>query len=160
MTHGGAVRTVPEPYDAEVAAARMALRNAYVALLLACPFTRGAQLVDSMIWADTTYSVIAALRAHLARLEREASAAPTSKGEAPKSERRSAKLSALENVLRDLRRFISEELAFYESLAARLVRLFDLHEARPIAEGLGLLRGTENEGTVTPEALALAQVPA
>lgn len=160
MTHGGAVRTVPEPYDAEVAAARMALRNAYVALLLACPFTRGAQLVDSMIWADTTYSVIAALRAHLARLEREASAAPTSKGEAPKSERRSAKLSALENVLRDLRRFISEELAFYESLAARLVRLFDLHEARPIAEGLGLLRGTENEGTATPEALALAQVPA
>ena len=74
-THSGAVRTVPEPYDAEVAAARMALRNAYVALLMACPFTRGAQLVDSMIWADTTYSVIAALRAHLARLEHEAGAA-------------------------------------------------------------------------------------
>lgn len=159
-THSGAVRTVPEPYDAEVAAARMALRNAYVALLMACPFTRGAQLVDSMIWADTTYSVIAALRAHLAHLEHEAGAAPTSKGDAPKSERRSAKLSALERVLRDLRRFIGEELAFYESLAARLVRLFDLHEARPIVEGLGLLRGAADDATATPEALALAQVPA
>lgn len=159
-THSGAVRTVPEPYDAEVAAARRALRQAYVALLIACPFTRGAQLVDSMIWADTTYSVIAALRAYLARLEREASAAPTSKGDAPKSERRSAKLHGLEQVLRDLHRFIGEELVFYESLAARLVRLFDLHEARPIVEGLGLLRGGGEEGTASPETMELAQVPA
>ncbi|WFD28779.1 hypothetical protein MNAN1_003794 [Malassezia nana] len=159
-TNSGDVRSVPEPYDAEVVAARMALRHAYVALLLACPFTRGAQLVDSMIWADTTYSVIAALRGRLARLEREASAAPFSKGDAPKSERRSAKLSAFERVLRDLRRFIGEELAFYETLVARLIRLFDLVEARPMAEGLGLLRGASDEGTASPEALALAQVPA
>ena len=62
---------VYDPYHGPVVKARQALRAVYVALLLSYPFTRAAQLVDSMIWSDTTYSVVSYLRGRLAKTQQE-----------------------------------------------------------------------------------------
>ena len=103
-THDAAVRLAPEPLEGDVRAARSALRDTYLALVFTCPFTRAAQGVEATMWADTTHAEVAALRAHLARLEREAAEAPPGRRQldalgaethTPKSARRSAKLSLI-----------------------------------------------------------------
>ncbi|WFD32733.1 hypothetical protein MSPP1_003784 [Malassezia sp. CBS 17886] len=146
-THTGTPRTVPAPFEADVRQARSALRATYLALLFTCTFTRAAQHVDTMLWNDTTYSVISSFRHHLTGLEKQVAAAPAHKSATgcdgddvhpPKAARRSARVAEYQRMLSSIHRFLDEERAFWESLAARIVRMFDVDEGRAIVASLGI----------------------
>ncbi|KAL4399492.1 hypothetical protein ACI68E_003873 [Malassezia pachydermatis] len=166
-TSTGTPRSIARPWDTDVAAARSALRASYVALLLSCTFTRAAQLVDTMIWSDTTYCFISTMRASLARLERQAQQAPTSKGDAPKQDRKSAKLKAYQTTMDDLLRFIDDESAFYAALLMQITRLFQLDELQDMLTTLRLqdVSGVQasdltTPSTLRPDMLEAAHMPA
>lgn len=157
-THAGCARVVPDVFDADIVAARASLRAGYVGLLLSCPFTRAAQNVDTMIWSDTSYRMISWMRTYLAAQDKDADAAPTSKRDAPKAERRSHKRAEVRRVQDDLLHFLSDEVTFYEQLAARLVRMWALDELAPLMERLGWADAAP-EAPTAPQ-LELARVPA
>lgn len=144
FTQTGTARPGPAPFDMEVQFARDTLRRTYVSLLFTCPWTREARNADVLAWNHTTYVVIAAFREQIARLEKDAQHAPSKRGAAPKSERRSAKMHEYERARRDLRRFLDAEIAAWERLAVQLVRVFALRDARPVLHRLHL-RDTDTE---------------
>lgn len=117
-----------DPSDAAVVQARQALRTVYMALLRTCTFTRAAQLVDTMIWYDTTYNVISYLRTRLVHAERQVTNAPSGKGRSPKRERRSAKASDHKRLQQQLLQFIDQELAYYAETVGCLVQRYALDE--------------------------------
>jgi len=165
-THDAAVRLAPEPLEGDVRAARSALRDTYLALVFTCPFTRAAQGVEATMWADTTHAEVAALRAHLAALEREAAEAPPGRRQldalgaethTPKSARRSAKVHEYERQLDTLRQFLGEEHAFWAAFAARVVRLFGVDEAAAVLRGAGITDVDDGpRGSAAPGAGACA----
>lgn len=120
----------PAPLDPRVRRARTALRNTYVTLLLTCTFDRSAVNVESLLWAETTYNEIAIFRAMLGKIEGECGAKRT---------------NAYRRALRDLRRFLAEEQAFWAQLCGRIVRMFSLDEARDVLAGLGIVMGEEGQ---------------
>ena len=168
-THDGAVRLAPEPLEGDVRAARSALRDTYLALVFTCPFTRAAQGVEATMWADTTHAEVAALRAHLAALEREAAEAPPGRRQldalgaethTPRSARRSAKVHEYERQLDTLRQFLGEEHAFWAAFAARVVRLFGVDEAAAVLRGAGITDVDDGpRGPAEPGSAPAAQAP-
>lgn len=138
FSHAGTARPGPAPFEMEAQFVRGALRNTYLSLLFTCAFQRTAHNVDVLVWNDTTYIVISAFREQLARLEKEAASAQTKRRRAPKGDRRSAKVGEYQRALKDVRKFLQEELKFWETLAVRIVRMFGLDELRPVLQRLGL----------------------
>lgn len=158
---------VYDPYHGPVVKARQALRAVYVALLLSYPFTRAAQLVDSMIWSDTTYSVVSYLRGRLAKTQQETGEATNStscqqgsgKGERSKKERGKSigKPNDQKRLTQVLLRFITEELEFYQNTIVRLAQLYALKEAQDVLDTLGIRATIDVEDPVKAEA---AKTPA
>lgn len=138
FTHAGTARSGPALSELEVQNAREALRTTYLTLLFAWPWTAEAQNSEVLLWNDTTYTVILYFREQLAQLEKEVARAPSKKSAATKSERASAKVHEYERTLRDFRRFLKDEVAFWEQLAVRIVRIFGLDDVRKVLKTLRL----------------------
>lgn len=145
-----------DPCDAAVVQARQALRTVYMALLMTCTFTRAAQLVDIMIWHDTTYHVISYLRARIVHAEQQVTNAPRGKGRAPKRERKSAKASDHKRLQQQLLQFIDEEVAYYAETIACLVQRYALDETCSVLSALAIQIQPQHEASLAES----ARVPA
>ncbi|KAE8232738.1 hypothetical protein CF326_g2227 [Tilletia indica] len=138
--------------------ARKNLRNTYLNLLFSCTFTRSAHGVDSSLWVETTHPLVAIYRKHLSVLEKAIASLNNASGSGAASKRgsssrqgnnggagggasstnRKAKLNEYTRVATEYRKFLLSEETFWQELAARIVHTFQLHEAKPMFDALGI----------------------
>lgn len=128
--HTGHGRKLP-PFESAAREAWCALRATYVSLLLTCTFDPQGAGVESLLWTETTYAVISALRSALSAIE----------GDVGRAEKR--RIQAYQRMLRTLRRFLAEEESYWAQLAARIVRMYALDEAYGVLEGVGIAVGVD-----------------
>ncbi|KAL9933659.1 hypothetical protein V8E36_007317 [Tilletia maclaganii] len=155
----GSLPSLTSP-NSDLEFARKNLRNTYLNLLFSCTFTRAAHGVDSGLWIETTHPLVQIYRKHLHLLEKtiaslngagagskrgasnrtQGGAGASGNGNAgTSSSTRKAKLSELNRVATEYRKFLLSEEVFWQELAARVVHTFQLHEAKPMFEALGVV---------------------
>ncbi|KAK0556281.1 hypothetical protein OC846_001236 [Tilletia horrida] len=140
--------------------ARKNLRNTYLNLLFTCTFTRSAHGVDSSLWVETTHPLAHLYRKHLSRLESViaaySNAAPGPSKDTGKrgpaastGNTRKARLNEYHRVASEFRKFLISEETFWQELAARIVHTFQLHEAKPLFDTLGIVYDTDTSTITT-----------
>ncbi|KAL7422823.1 hypothetical protein Q5752_002119 [Cryptotrichosporon argae] len=126
----------------DVDAERAQCRALYLGLVFGHPLSTYAQSLDHL-WLHTSYALIAAYRAVIARLQAAAAAAAPAPAPASRKARNAPDPSAseLRKTLTRLRQYLGSEETFYRGLVSRLVGFYQLQRrvAAPLsAVGIGV----------------------
>ncbi|KAG8993946.1 hypothetical protein FRB94_010245 [Tulasnella sp. JGI-2019a] len=106
-----------DPWDREIEFQRNNIRRRIVHLLFAFPYSSQAHIVEGTLWLDLVHAVILIYRQRMSALDQPAPGTP----------RPFVQLRKLQNRFRS---FLGAEESFWSGLALRLVRTFELHEAK------------------------------
>ncbi|KAF9523815.1 hypothetical protein CPB83DRAFT_898487 [Crepidotus variabilis] len=143
-----------EPYDKDVDFQRKRL---HLNLLLVHSKAQEAKTVENDLWMQTSYAFISAYKQHITKLDRAIQANQKQQpGQGPPHGKPNPHHGVVEHrkLVQRFKQFLAEEEKFWTQLVLRLLRLFDLREARPAVVALGLL--SDSEGVVNADATATA----
>ncbi|UZJ57167.1 hypothetical protein CBS101457_006487 [Exobasidium rhododendri] len=130
--------------------ARKSLRNAYLKLLFNFPFSSRGRGVDSQLWIETSHPGVHVFRSVLSQLEKQIKTIQS--GESHTQGRRQDGISNGEankqlaqlmqkyaRVAGPFRAYLAEEEMFWRELVGRMVRVFNIEEAKPSLQLLGIV---------------------
>lgn len=119
------------------------LRKSYLSLLLVHPNSNDSKDVENHLWMQTSYAFISLYKQRISALDRDIQNNQRQQqqdhGQAHKQS--SSHYNAVEHrkLIQRFKQFLADEERFWSQLVLRLLRLFDLQEARPALAALGLL---------------------
>ena len=110
------------------------LRRRYLNLLLVHPAAKESKDVENHLWMQTSYAFIASYKQRIALLD-------PAKQNHQRNQQQQGPPKAVEHrkLVQRFRQFLADEEKFWTQVLLRLLRLFDLHEAKPALIALGLL---------------------
>ncbi|KAF8585618.1 hypothetical protein K439DRAFT_1027992 [Ramaria rubella] len=135
-----------EPWDREIEFQRANLRRQYLQLIFVHPYAKESKDADHSLWMTTSYYIIAAYKQRIAAADAVAHQSGSEthahgRGHNQQGNHHGKPSGVVEHrkLVHRFRQFLAEEEKFWTNLIVRIVRVFDLEEAKPALSVLGIL---------------------
>ena len=128
------------------------LRKGYLSLLLVHPNSNDSKDVENHLWMQTSYAFISSYKQRISALDRDIQRQQQLQqdhGQAHKQSNSHYNVVEHRRLIQRFKQFLADEERFWAQLVLRLLRLFDLHEARPALAMLGLLGEVDDAVALT-----------
>ncbi|KAF8513716.1 hypothetical protein BU17DRAFT_53078 [Hysterangium stoloniferum] len=146
-----------DAWEREIEFQRSNLRRQYLQLIFVHPYTKESKDADQALWMTTSYFIISAYKQRIAAADAVAHHSPDSNGhnrggrhEQNGHHGKPSGIVEHRKLVHRFRQFLAEEEKFWTSLIVRIVRVFDLQDARSALGALGITMTDENASEASP----------